>query len=374
VDVGAEANVRPNTTFLPDPVPARFVTAFANGDFTGGTATESNAQLLTRMSEAVPAAVSGGRSNLTSLIKAQPVFGDTLHYNYAGFGDPEMQRDQRSIFPVSMGGCIDVYARTSAYPVTIAATVTCTLVNKTGTYSTWIFSVPRTLAAGFYEVSRIRTISDTADTSGFKILTDSRGWDLTGTGWRPDIRNAQEATYTPWQTAMITFEDNLTPTADLTVYSQKEYAVEFLTMPLLTELQDFISDESVRPLAADVLVRAATPCLVSVNATLLRTADESAPDLSPIRAAIVNQINSLNFPGTLYSSQLIDTIHSFLSGNTVVGSIVMQGRILRPDGEVVIIRDQIALQIPNAPSVLVTPTTTAFYIDINDVGLTVKVR
>ena len=96
--VGAEYNIRANTVMTPDPVPSRFVTAFANGDFTGGLATESNTELIARMNESVPAAVSGGRANLTALIKRQPVFADTLHYAFAGAGDAEMSRDRRSIF------------------------------------------------------------------------------------------------------------------------------------------------------------------------------------------------------------------------------------------------------------------------------------
>jgi hypothetical protein len=372
--VGDEYNIRANTTLTPDPTQTRFVTAFANGDFTGGTATESNADLITRMAESLPAAVSGGRANIVSLIKSQAVFGDTQHYSITGFGDVEMLRDQRSIFPVSMGGCIDVYAQTSAYPQTVTATIECTLQQKLATSSIWAFSVTRDIAPGFYEVSSIRNLADPVDFAGLRITSDVRGVDLSGDGWRPDILTVLEGTFTRWQTATIKFEDNATDTTDMTVGDKRDYIVNLLVSPLILELQDFLGSDTVRPLSADVLVRAVIPCILTINATILRSEDESAPDLDAIRIALRNYVSRLDFPGALYASQLVDTIYDSLSGNHVVSSLVMQGKILKPDGTSLILRDTTVITIPNAPSVYVTPRTTAFFLDITNIGLTVKVR
>ena len=372
--VGDEYNIRANTSMVPDPVPSRFVTAFANGDFSGGLTTESNADLITRMYESAPAAVSGGRANLTALIKQQPVFADTLHYSFAGAGDPEMSRDQRSIFPISIPGCVDIYARTAAYPQTTPVTITCTLQRKLAASSVWAFSVPRTTAPGFYRVESIRNLTDPADFSGYVVLTDTRGVDLSGSGWRPDIRSTQEAAFTAWQTAHITFEDNATDVTAMTVGATRDYVVSFLVAPLIRELQTFIGDTEVRPLGADLLVRAAIPCLLTINATILRAADESAPDLDLIRVALRNYVSELNFPGTLYASQLMDVIHNYLERGTVVGSIVMQGEILRTDSDTTVIRHTTALAIPNAPSVEISPRTVAFFLDTENIGLTVQVR
>lgn len=372
--VGDEYNLRANTTLTPDPVPARFVTAFANGDFSGGLATESNAELVTRMAESVPAAVSGGRANLTALIKRQPVFADTLHYAFAGFGDVEMLRDWRSIVPVSLGGCIDVYARTSAYPQTVPVITTCTLQQKLATSSIWSFSVPRETAPGFYEVAGIRNLADPADFSGYTVLSDTRGIDLSGAGWRPDIQTVQDAAFTAWQTAHVTFEDTATDVSDMAVGSTRDYAVSYLVTPLIQQLQEFLADFDVRPLGADLLVRAATPCILSINATILRAADESAPDLDAIRVALRNYVSGLDFPGTLYASELLDVIHNYLTKGTVVSNITMQGRILRPDGASTVIRHATALAIPDAPSVRISPRVTAFFLDTANIGLTVQVR
>ena len=373
-EVGDEYNIRANTTLRPDPTQTRFVIAFAASDFTGGFATESNAELVERMAEALPAAVSGGRANLISLIKSQPVFGDTLHYTFVGFGDSEMLRDQRSIFPVSMGGCVDVYARTAAYPQTITVTITCTLVQKLVASSIWAFSVTRDIAPGFYEIVSVKNLADPVDFAGYTVVSDTRGVDLSGTGWRPDILTTVEGAFTAWQTASITFEDNSTNTTAIAIGDKRDYSVSFLAAPLIHELQDFLGGDTVRPLSADILVRAAIPCLLTINATILRTVDESAPDLDAIRLAIRDHVARLNFPGTLYASQLMDTIHTHLTGKMVVSNLVMQGRILRPDGETIVIRNTSALTIPEAPSVQATPRTTAFFLDTADIGLTVQVR
>ena len=372
--VGDAYNIRANTTMLPDPIPSRFVTAFASSDFAGGVATESNADLITRMYEAVPAAVSGGRANLTALIKQQPVFADTLHYAFAGAGDAEMSRDQRSIFPISIPGCVDIYARTAAYPQTTTVTITCTLQKKLATSSVWAFSVPRTTAPGFYRIESVRNLADPADFSGYTVLTDTRGVDLSGSGWRPDVRSAREAAFTAWQTAHITFEDNATDVSALSVGDSRDYVVSFLVAPLIRELQAFIGDTAVRPLGVDLLVRAAIPCLLTINATILRAADESAPDLDLIRVALRNYVSGLNFPGTLYASQLLDVIHNYLESNTVVSHIVMQGTILRTDGDTTVIRHTTALAIPNATAVEISPRTVAFFLDTANIGLTVRVR
>lgn len=372
--VGDEYNIRANTTLTPDPTQSRFVTAFANGDFIGGTATESNDDLITRMAESLPAAVSGGRSNIVALIKQQAIFGDTQHYSIVGFGDAEVRRDQRSIFPVSMGGCIDVYAQTATYPQTVTLTIECTLQQKLATSSIWAFSVTRDVAPGFYQVSSIRNLADPVDYGGLRITSDVRGIDMSGDGWRPDILTIEEGAFTRWQTATIQFEDDATPTTDLTVGAKRDYSVSFLTAPLIRELQDFLGSDTVRPMSADILVRAAVPCILSLNATILRSTDESAPNLDTIRIALRNYIAKLEFPGALYASQLIDVIYDNLSGNHVVSNLVMQGKVLRPDGSNLILRDTTVITIPDSPSVYVTPRTTAFFLDITNIGLTVKVR
>jgi len=374
-DVGVEYNLRINTAVLPDPVPARFVTAYASSDFTGGTSTESNAELITRYQHAIPAGMSGGRANLLSLIKSQDAFGDTLQYSFIGFGDPEMSRDQRTIFPGSAGGgYLDVYAKTAEYPLTTTATITCTVIEKLASSVILACSIGRDVSPGFYNLLGIKPVTDVSESFGYIPISVVKGLDLSGDGWRPDILTIPEGAFSRWQTAAVSFEDTATAMLSAVVGDTKDYLVSFIGSPLIADLQGFLGSETVRPWGTDVLVRAAVPCLLQLNIVLLRDADESAPELSSIKRAIVSYVNSLDFSGVLYSSKLIDIIHSAMGGNTVVGTLVMQGKITPPTGDAIVIRHSAVLRIPNMPANKITAETTVFFLDVGNVSISVQVK
>lgn len=371
VEVGEAANARSGTKFTPDPVPARFVTAFADGDFISGTSAETNDELIKRMESGIPAKVTAGRANITALVKSQPVFAEIKNLSIIGYGDPEMVRDQHWIFPVSGGGRIDIYAQNDATPRTIILRKTCQLVSQTSVSSTWQFPIDRDDAPGFYSVLAVRRPEDPADNSGFEIIQDQRGWYVDPDDWAPDIVSLDEAIYTRYQTSTVQFIDNLTPVAGLQLGDERDYVVAVVTQPFIREMQEFLTAGERRHLGADILVKSAVPCFLSVNCDIVKDSDESAPELNEIRVAIATRVNNLNFPGALYASQIADVIHDFLTTGQAVGPIDMHGRIQLPDGETLVIRDKQVLRIPSAPASFVTPKTTAFILYPEDIGLSV---
>lgn len=373
-DVGEAGNARAGTKFTPDPAPARFVTAFSASDFSGGTSTETNRQLVQRMQEGIPAKVTAGRLNITSLIKAQPAFADVKNVSIVGYSDPEMERDQHWIFPVSGGGRIDIYAQTDATPTTVAIRKLCRLVDLRTTDSVWQFTLGRNDAPGFYEINAVRRLDDPIDQAGFAVIQDQRGWDFGDDTWRPDIQFQREAAYTRYQTGVFQFVDNLTPVSELTEGDEVEFNVSVLTQPFIREIQEFLASNNHRHLASDILVKAAVPCFLSINCDIIKDTGESAPDLDDIRTALVNRINNLNFPGVLYASQVNDVIHDYLTGSQAVGPIDMHGRIRRVDGTDAVVRDTQVLWLPDSPSTLVTPKTTCFILYPEDIGLNVVNR
>lgn len=374
-DVGEQANIRINTKLTPSPVPPRFVTAFASEDFIGGTATETNSQLLARMQAGLPAKVTAGRLNIEALIKDQPQFADIKNLSIVGFGDAEMTRDQHSIFPISSGGRIDIYSQSAGTPQTVVLRKTATLMEIRGTTrSIWQLAISRDDAPGFYEIDAIRRPSDPTDIAGFEVISDTRHFDLTDLDWAPDILDATEAAYTRYQTAVIRFVDNLSVTDDLTVGDTAEFQVAVSAQPLLGAIQDFLAAPDHRHLSSDVLVKGAVPCFLSINCDIVKDVTESAPNLDQIRTAIADHVNNLRFPGTLYASQLTDVIHNYLFGSQAVGAIDMHGRIRRPDGQHIVIRDPQALELPDSPSTLVTPKTTVFILYPESIGLGVVNR
>ncbi len=372
--VGDTYNVRAGTKFTPVVPPSRFVTAFGASDFTGGTATETNTELVARMEAGIPAQVTAGRLNIEALVKAQAVFSDVKHLSIVGYGDPEMERDQHWIFPVSGGGRIDIYCQTDALPATVTLRKEARLVEKLATSSVWQFTLDRNDVPGFYEVSAVRRLDDPTDVAGFEVTYDSRGWYFDTDDWTPDIKYQREAAYTRYQTAIIRFVDTATPVADLAVGDEVEYNVSVLTQPLIRELQTFLASDDHRHLASDILVKSAVPCYLSINCDIVKNANESAPDLDAIRTALADRVNNLNFPGVLYASQVTDVIHDYLSGSQAVGPVDMHGQIRRVDGTTAVIRDNQVLWLPDSPSTLVTPRTTIFVLYPEDIGLNVVNR
>jgi hypothetical protein len=370
-ETGEGANARAGTKFTPDPPPARFVTAFSDGDFIGGTSAETNAELVKRMEAGIPAKVTAGRSNILALVKAQPQFAEIKNLSIIGYGDEEMTRDQHWIFPVSGGGRLDIYAQNDATPRTIVLRKVCRLVELRSTSAVWQCEIDRDDAPGFYGIAAIRRVNDPTDIAGFEVIQDQRGWYIDPTDWSPDLVYPTEAIYTRYQTSSVKFIDDATSVAGLAVGATQDYLVSVTTQPLIREMQEFLTDGSRRHLSADIVVKSAVPCFLSINCDIVKNSDESAPSLNPIKIAIANRVNNLNFPGELYASQVADVIHDYLIPGQAVGPIDMHGRIQKVDGETLVIRDKQVLRIPHAPSVLVTPKTTAFVLYPENVGLNV---
>ncbi len=373
-EVGAAGNIRRGTQMTPTALPENFVRAFAGADFTGGFDTELNAELVTKLQENIAAKSMGGQANWAGLIKSQPAFARTVNYSVIGFGDPEQHRDQHTIFPGSLGGRVDIYARTALLPVSHRLRVTATLVDIVADGSIWQFTLDRNDAPGFYLVERALRL-DAGDEPGYEIIEDHRGFDMSRTDdvpyFAPDVINAQEAAFTRYQTAVMKFLDTEKRTTDLTVGDTAEYDIDVLTMPQIDELQEFCSSRSVRPRACDVLVRAPIPCFTSASFQVRRGAGEAMPDVASMKSAIAAAVNGLGFIGQLHAATLIDVAYNFLTGNQAVGRVQMFGKILTPGQTYMFVRATDVLTIPDAPQQSVTGNTTMFILDPEDIDIDV---
>lgn len=372
---GEAGNIRRGTQMIPQTPPSNFLRANANTDFTSGVDTELNSELIDRLNQGIAAKVMQGRVNISALIKEQSEFADTLNYSVIGYGNAEMERDQHTIFPVSMGGRLDIYSRTEQLPRDITLIKEATLVDIVADGGVWQFTIRRDDAPGFYEVSQIILPSDPPDTAGFEVTNDDRGFDLSGDTFVPDLLTVEESAYTRYQTAIIQFVDTVTPTDDLTVgTSKQDYNVAIAAMPLIADLQDFCGSRDVRNLASDVAVKAAIPCILSVNFDIQKGPETQAPDLQPIISDIADTVNNLGFPGQLNVSTITDIVHNYLTDRQAVGNFDMQGTIRRPNGTRVLIRlsdSEDLIRIPDDPGNLVTGNTTVFILDPDNIGISV---
>ena len=370
---GTAGNIRRGT-----PVTASFMlnntlAAYATSDFVDGREPLTNEEYIKKLPEALAAKTIGGRASYAATIKAQPAFQNIKHLSVLGCGDAEQQRDQHSLFPVSGGGKIDIYAQTSSYAQEQDHLLQATFISTSANSTLWQVTLGKNLAAGFYEVRRVSKADDRTS-AGYTIVTDVRGIDTSDALFLPDMRYLHETAYTRYQTAVIRFEDTDSPVAGLVPNVTKAYySVRTVGMPMIAELNDFLTTRDNRPRGTDILVKAAVPCFTKIEFQIRTETNESftAAEITAIKQSVVTAVFTVGFSGQLNASIIDSAVHKYLSGRQAVSKIDMFGRIRRPDGSTTYVRDPSTLTIPNDPARLVTGRTTAFLVGVDDVSVSV---
>lgn len=376
VAAGEASQIEKDTLVIPQNIPITFVTAFAAADFTGGRDEETNTELIGRLLEGAACLALSGDVTMTAALRGQTAFADVLDSSVIGLGDPEMLRDQHSIFPGSHGGRVDWYVRSQKTPQLVGVTKTATLVEKTTDgYGIWQFGVARDELPGFYDVSRIVLASAGVEATSFAVTSDVRSNDLTALdndGFLPDLATAAEGAYSRFQSAVIQFKDTETLTATLTAgAATADYAVTLRGMPLVAEMQDWVSSRSVRNRAGDALIKAPIPCFLRVSFTIHLAPGQATPDTSAIADDLASRVNTYGFTGRLPASALADVIHGRLSGIAHVNAIDLLGDIRRPDGVIRRVHSTEVLVVPDEPTAMVTGRTVGFVLTPNDVAISV---
>lgn len=371
---GPDYSVSKDTLVAPLTVPPNYVTSYAASDFVPGLLPETNEEVLARLQEGYAAKALSNRGNMAATLREIDAFSRIVAMSIVGAGDAELTRAFHSILPVAMTGRCDWYVRTQEQAALLALSKTATLVEKNpdGT-GVWQFGVGRAEAPGVYEFRDIRPADADPAQGGYAILSDERGLDLTGGGWKPDLVTAVEAAYGPYSTAVVRFLDT-TDHAALAVGDTRDYSVAAVIMPQVGDIQARVGSRDVRPYGGDVLVKAPVPCFLTVNFTVLKRTGQADPDVASIREAVARVANTLGFVGALYASQVQDVIHAYLTDGQSVSAIDMHGRIRYPDGTTVYLRDSEVVEVPDDPANMVTPRTVQFLCTPEDVGVTVVTK
>jgi hypothetical protein len=371
-EIGAAYKLNSGDLIVPVSSVANYVTSYVTSGFSDGTDTETNAQLIEELQLGIAAKALSNRTNMRAYLRTVATFDSVTNQSIVGYGDPEMLRDQHTIFPVSYGGRVDWYIRGQEPIQRLTKTITATCIAIDTSSSTWQFSLNKDFSPGFYEISNIRRLVDANLNSGFEVVLDSRGNDLTGDGFIPDIVSIAEGAYTAFQTATIRFVDTVTPVAGLIVnQSTASYICDVVGTPLIREIQDLVSSRDIRSYAADALIKAPIPCFVQVTLTVNRTAGDADPDVDGIKNAIVAVINQTDFCGRLDGSRIINEIHNYLINNMSVTNMDLFGRIRRPDGTLQYLRDSDSLVVEDQPAKMVTAKTVQFFAEVASVSVNV---
>ena len=374
VTEGTASLLTKDTSVIPQIQITNFVRSYTTSDFLNGRDTETNSELLLRVQQGLSTQALSGRSNMMALLTDN--FTDTVSSSIIGFGDAEMVRDQRSIFPVSYGGRVDWYVRTRELPQRLALIKTATLVSKTvDGKGIWQLSLARDDAPGFYDVNTI-VPTDVANFTGtYAITNEVRSIDDAAIDGEllPDIQVLAEANFSRYIATVVQFKDSDTSTTSLTEgVSTKDYDVTVRAMPQIDEIQTLMASRDHRNYAGDVLVRGIVPCFVSLAFTLEGQAGAVLPDLFDVKNSLAQYVNRLGFCGRLHASALSDVIHNFLQGKVNVSAIDMNAQILRPDGTMRSLRDFAILIIPDESANMVSARTVAFVLDPDEIAISAK--
>lgn len=389
--IGAAGNIRRRTQLTPRGSVSNVVDLYASADFIEGRDPATNKDYLARLITGLAAKTIGSRQSYVAAIMARPVFANTLHLSVLGCGDAEQQRDQHSLFPISGGGKVDIYAQTNAYAQEREHLLEATyigayapqqntsgpcneaeLVGGTPTGTIWQVTINRELAPGFYEV--ISVVNPAAATpTKYSVLSDIRNVDFSDFDFVPDILYLPESAYTRYQTATIRFVDTDTPPSPALQPNQtrRQYIVTTTGLPLIAELQDYMAARETRARASDVLVKAPVPCFTKIAFEIRKNAADPTPDIGAIQQAVSKAVASVGFSGQLHASLISNAAHQYLTKQQALGGIDMFGRIRRPDGTTTYVRDNTILQLPNDVARLVTGRTTAFLTSPQDVSVSV---
>ena len=347
--------------------------AVASSDFTPGSSIETNLQLVERLKEGVAAKNFSNKYSLSTLIKSN--FSEVHNIGCFGYGDPEQIR-YHGLFPVAHGGRVDAYIKNSGLPARTTIDSQATLIEQRINGGLWQVSFGRETASGFYEASRIVRSADKPNLSivnGYETIKIERGFDLSddGTGFSPDIKSGVEAAFTRYQTCNLQFLDTDTD-AGLELGVKADYSFVLRSQRNIAEIQRFLNGANVRPSGSDILVKAAIPFDVRVSVVIHNRNKDYIVLLDEIKGKLFDYVNGLGFSSKLYESNLIAIIQNMLTSDQSIDSVDLRGRLLYPSGTVRYINGAVTLTVPDSPLNMVTPRSTAYFLDKSDIQITVK--
>ena len=353
VDVGAKYQVSDQMQFTVDAgyTINSFVSASAYGSFTTGLDLETDKNLINRYKKGLSYKTLLNYNSILQNITT--LFPNVLDISVVSSADGELTRSKHNAFGISILGMADVYVRSSFGPETVQRVKAATYMGN----STWSFNVSSDEVPGFYRVTSILPV-DNKVLIGSYLNTQTFSFDETALGPANSITTVDEARFTKYQTALITF----TNSTDVAVGTIQEFNVTFSYQPNIADIQNIFLSSTERIICADYLVKSALPCYVSMRLKLHRKNNSITLPIESIKQDIFNYVNSIPFGESLYVSHIIDICHKY-DVKYVELPLVVNGEIYTNAGTTISISDSDILAIPTKLSSGVSSKTTAFFID-----------
>ena len=357
-----------------------FVEARAFGNFSSGRPVETDRELIARFQTGLS---TKGLVSAQSMEALLPVAFPSLFtegsnrkaiLSVVGATDPELNRGRNATFGITPFGLGDVYIRTSKTIEvgTYTATATCLdaitwrvdLDSSISGFPTWFYDI---LTVSFTDTTgKVQTVSpvDVTFTAASNPANQLSGSSL--------ITSADVARFSKYQVCSFLLVNpqyliNGAPEVGMT----RSVQVAVTYMPSIGDIQDYMLQSSNRVVAADYLVKAVIPCVISTKIMVERGSSKLV-DVAGIKKDIYTYVNELPFGESLAVSKLVDICHNYnvrrvdlplkLHGSITVPTAEPTGR-----GQSLFASD--LLIIPHNPTLLkygVSPKTTMFFINYSD--------
>jgi len=348
-----------------------YINSYAESDFTGGTDTQTNEELISELNLGITTPVMAGRQNIYSLIRE--FYPQIEAVSTIGYGDAEMLRDSHNLFAIKTGGKADIYTKTRVKPETKTFDIECTLLDRYN--KIFQLHIIKDIYPGFYFISSIVPTDVDSYLGSLEILQDVRGIDTSDMPYPiPDMEGTIESAYTRFQTAIVQFTDPEADLTDVVVGDKLIYRVGILGMPDVDTIQDYISGRDRRPVQGDYLVKAPVPISVAVSVEIQYVLGDKEVDVDAAKTAIVNAVNDIKFNRpTLSASTIVDVVQDTLEDRaTISPTVSMVGNIRYPSGATDLFRSSTQLTIPASAEESTSSRTAIFYTDYSLVDITLK--
>lgn len=356
-DIGVDGCIKKNTVLQVSNIANLFV-AYAYDDFYGGTDDEDNVSLINRLKEGIATPCWGNRSNIKSTIVNNSNLEGIVDISVIGFDDPEMQRDQISLFPISTGGKIDIYAKTAPYTITKTTTITATITDIDVDYAYWQSTISADILPGMWRVTEVKPQNASKYADNLELVAqyvESTNSDLT----------VLDACFTKYQDIVIKFKTKVED-GQSTGQSDK-FDISCIGVPSITAVQELCDDRNIVPVAADVLVKAAVPYIIAVEVKIRQSKNNpiTEADITNIKSTLASKINNMGFTGVLTTAELAASIKHLLDTGQVIAYIQLSGTILGPNNVLYREATNKQLVVPDMPLNYISKNTTTFFSDVS---------
>jgi len=302
------------------------------GDFTGGTDSETPAELLQRLSYGLTT-TAPSYTSLTDIRGLVNTFTQIRDINAVGYGSAVVTRDRDTNPFGATGGCIDIYVKNYIDPVTVIEDLG-TIQNPDGV-----------------EVADVRNTAGDVF-SGEQFTEESL---LLGQSVHR-LSDVSDAKGTVYEQVTATTEEEATH-------------MRVFTCPELSAIQSFVTAPETGALGVDVLVHAAVMLHVSIDLTVT-TRNEL--DTQTGITAIKDYINGLGIGDTLYLSEVTHIINEMYPD--IAGVVINTASASYGSTTVEQDTQTFSLQVPADIDNKVTQDTAVFVVEAKDIFINENYR